>query len=296
MWDSRDDISMPNGQAVVMARKSDGEDPLSETPIRFDVPSASSIASSSDRECVRDLLLVALTVASGAVDAISYLGLGKIFSAFMTGNIVFLGFHVTKIGGPDVIPVVFALSMFTAGAYLGLRIAVRRSGESGVWPPAMTVLLVLVAIAEVCFLIVWSSTAGHPTAELRDALIALSSLAMGLQTAAVRSLAVQGIFTTAATFTLVAFAGTFAGSRSRDETPRLIGVLVGLVAGAVAGGLLFLHARSYAPVLPVVITVLVITAGWHVARRTSAEADTRWSKTGMQPALDATEHDAESQR
>jgi hypothetical protein len=29
----------------------------------------------------------------------------------------------------------------------------------------------------------------------------------------------------------------------------------------VAGGLLFLHARSYAPALPLVITVLVILAG-----------------------------------
>jgi uncharacterized membrane protein YoaK (UPF0700 family) len=265
-----------------MARKSNGENADAEAPAR-------------DRT-LRDVLLVALTVASGAVDAISYFGLGKIFSAFMTGNMVFLGFSIAKIGGPDAIPVIFALSMFTAGSYLGLRFAMRRSGESGVWPPAVTVVFVLVAIAEACFLIVWLTTAGHPSAGLRDALIALFSLAMGLQTAAVRSLGVQGIFTTAGTFTLVAFAGTFAGSRSRDEMPRLIGVLVGLVAGAVAGGLLFLHARSYAPVLPLVITVLVIAAGRRMARRTSAEADARRSSTAKQPVLDATVHEAECQR
>jgi uncharacterized membrane protein YoaK (UPF0700 family) len=40
------------------------------------------------------VLLVALTVASGAVDAVSYFGLGKIFSAFMTGNMVFFGFAI----------------------------------------------------------------------------------------------------------------------------------------------------------------------------------------------------------
>jgi uncharacterized membrane protein YoaK (UPF0700 family) len=40
---------------------------------------------------VRDLLLMALTFSSGAIDAISYLALGKVFTAFMTGNIVFLG-------------------------------------------------------------------------------------------------------------------------------------------------------------------------------------------------------------
>jgi uncharacterized membrane protein YoaK (UPF0700 family) len=282
MRDSRDDISTPRRQAAVMARKSDGENTDAQAPTR-------------DRT-LRDVLLVALTVASGAVDAISYFGLGKIFSAFMTGNMVFLGFGIAKIGEPDAVPVIVALSMFTAGSYLGLRFAMRRSDESGVWPPPITVLFVLVAIGEACFLIVWMTAAGDPSAELRDTLIALSSLAMGLQTAAVRSLGVQGIFTTAGTFTLVAFAATFAGSRSRDELPRLIGVLVGLVAGAVAGGLLFRHARSYAPVLPLVITVLVIMAGRPMARRTSVEADTRWSSTGMQPALDATVHEVERQR
>jgi uncharacterized membrane protein YoaK (UPF0700 family) len=224
---------------------------------------------------VRDVLLVALAVASGAVDAISYFGLGKIFSAFMSGNLVFLGFGIAEIEGPDVVPVIVALSMFTAGAYLGLRFTTLRSNESGLWPPAMTVLLVLVAVAEAGFLVVWLSTAGHSSTEIADVLIALLSLAMGIQTAAVRSLGVQGIFTTAGTFTLVAFAGTFAGSRSRDETPRLVGVLLGLIAGAVTGGLLFLHARSYAPALPLIITVLVILAGPTMQRSAPALGETQ---------------------
>nr|EJI94387.1 hypothetical protein JVH1_8351 [Rhodococcus sp. JVH1] len=58
----------------------------------------------------RDVLLVALTVESGAVDAISYFGLGKIFSAFMTGNMVFLGFGIANLEGPC-LPVVLALSI-----------------------------------------------------------------------------------------------------------------------------------------------------------------------------------------
>jgi uncharacterized membrane protein YoaK (UPF0700 family) len=262
MWDSRDDISTPRRQAAVMASKSHGGNMSPEAPIRIDILSAPTTAGSRDRQSVRDLLLVALTVASGAVDAISYFGLGKIFSAFMTGNLVFLGFGIANIEGPDVVPVIVALSMFTAGAYLGLRFTTLRSNESGLWPPAVTALLVLVAVSEASFLVVWLSTAGHPSTEVADVLIALFSLAMGIQTAAVRSLGVQGIFTTAGTFTLVAFAGTFAGSRSRDETPRLAGVLLGLVAGAVAGGLLFLHAHSYAPALPLVITVLVVLTAW----------------------------------
>jgi uncharacterized membrane protein YoaK (UPF0700 family) len=226
----------------------------------------------------RDLMLVALTIASGAVDAISYFGLGKIFSAFMTGNIVFLGLGIANLKEPC-LPAVLALSTFAAGSYLGLRMATLRSEESGWWPPRMSVLLGLVALAEAGFLVVWMATAGHPSTAMADVLLVLFSLAMGIQTAAVRSLGVQGVFTTAGTFTLVAFTGTFAGSRSKVETPRLIGVLVGLVAGALAGGLLFLHARSYAPALPLAITVVVILTGHVLRSRQRSRTELRTATT-----------------
>jgi uncharacterized membrane protein YoaK (UPF0700 family) len=216
----------------------------------------------SDRDVprARDLLLVALTFASGAVDAISYFGLGKIFSAFMTGNFVFLGFGIAHIKGPC-LPIILALCTFALGSFFGLRIATKRSHESGWWPARMSALLGLVAIAEAEFLALWSATVGHPSAPETDVLIVLLSLAMGIQTAAVRSLAVQGVFTTAGTFTLVAVTGVIAGARSKAEMPRLIGVLVGLVAGAIGGGLLFLYARTYAPAVPLLVTILVILAG-----------------------------------
>ena len=206
---------------------------------------------------VRDLLLIALTVSSGAIDAISYLGLGKVFSAFMTGNLVFLGFGIAQAGGPHVLPIIIALSVFSAGAYLGTQIALPSQG-SGLWPWRVSVALGLAAIVQAGFLGVWMASAGQPSSAIANVLIGLSSLAMGIQTAAVRSLGVQGVFTTAATFTLVAFAGDFTGSRPQAEAPRLAGVLVGLVAGAAAGGLLLAHAPSYAAGLPLAITILVV--------------------------------------
>ena len=87
-----------------------------------------------DRQGLRDVLLVALTVASRAVDAISYLGLGKIFSAFMTGNILFLGFGIAEIEGPTSCPCSSRSSCSPRGPYLGLRIATQHSGKSGPWP------------------------------------------------------------------------------------------------------------------------------------------------------------------
>ena len=208
------------------------------------------------------MLLIALTFASGAVDAISYFGLGKTFSAFMTGNIVFLGFGIANINGPALLPVICALSAFAVGSYLGLRISMLRSQESGWWPRKMSVLLTVTAMSEAAFVGVWVATNGQPSAAITDVLIVVYSLGMGMQTAAVRSLGVQGVFTTAGTFTLIALTSTFAGSRSKAEMPRLAGVLVGLVTGAVGGGLLFLHARTYAPALPLAVTSAVILMGW----------------------------------
>lgn len=225
-----------------------------------------SVESHRDGPGARDLLLVALSFASGAVDAISYFGLGKIFSAFMSGNLVFLGFGIANTKG-NCLPIVLALFTFAVGSFFGLRIAGKRCHEPGWWPPRMSVLLGLVAIVEADFLAVWSATAGHPSAHITDVLIVMFSLAMGIQTAAVRSLGVQGVFTTAGTFTLVAVTGVIAGVRSRTEMPRLAGVLLGLVAGAMGGGLLFLYVRIYAPAVPLVVTILVILAGRAVQRR-----------------------------
>ncbi|WP_299644029.1 YoaK family protein [Devosia sp.] len=215
---------------------------------------------------LRDWLLIALTFAAGTIDAISYFGLGRVFSAFQTGNIVYLGFGLANAGGPPILPIVCSVAFFAVGAFLGTRATMEKAPNSVVWPGRVSATLGVVVVIEAIVLAVWMTYAGHPTPAMANVLIALLSLAMGMQTAAVRALGVQGVFTTAATFTLVAFAGDFAGSRPKEEQPRLFGVLVGLIAGAFAGGLLFVHALAYAPVLPLVVTVVVTLAGMALLR------------------------------
>jgi uncharacterized membrane protein YoaK (UPF0700 family) len=208
---------------------------------------------------VRDLLLIALTVSSGAVDAISYLCLDRTFSAFMTGNLVFLGLGLVRSNGPQVLPVLVALVGFALGSYVGAIMT--RSQGPGLWTSPVSAALGLTAACQLLFLILWADVAGQPGSTEINLLLLLSSLAMGLQTAAIRSLNVKGIFTTAATFTLVAFMDDLAGSRPQDEGPRVAGVLAGLVLGAALGALCLLHILSYAPLLPLVITLAVAAAG-----------------------------------
>jgi uncharacterized membrane protein YoaK (UPF0700 family) len=204
----------------------------------------------------RDLLLVVLTASSGAVDAISFLALGKLFTAFMTGNVVFLGIRAAGAPGADAVRITGALLAFASGVLVATRIVRPLTGPT-IWPRRVTVALTVAAAVEVLFAAVWAGAGGRPSSGTAGLLICLSALAMGLQSGAVMSLGVRGVFTTAATATAILFATGW--HETAAERRRLAGVLAGLLAGATAGGLLALHARAYAPLLPLSLTVLVTT-------------------------------------
>src|SRR5947208_460826 len=154
----------------------------------------------------RDLLLNALTLSSGAIDAISFLALGKVFSAFMTGNIAFLGLRVAGASAPGVVAILSSMLAFAAGVYLSTRI-VQHSADSGIWPQRVTVALGVSLIPHVAFLAVWFAANGQPSIDVAHVLLGLWGFAMGVQSPAVRTLHVEGGFTTAATATVIFLAG-----------------------------------------------------------------------------------------
>jgi hypothetical protein len=137
---------------------------------------------------VRDLLLMTLTVSSGAIDAISYLGLGRVFTAFMTGNIVFLGLRTARVGDFGVVRITVALAAFSAGVFLARLIAKsyrnfgrnpdRRfggnsDGGSGVWPRELMTALGIVVIAQAGFLAVWVAAGGWPSNGIANILVGI---------------------------------------------------------------------------------------------------------------------------
>jgi uncharacterized membrane protein YoaK (UPF0700 family) len=214
-----------------------------------------------DTPLTRDLLLVALTLSCGAVDALSFLGLGKVFSAFMTGNLAFLGFRLGGAPGPSIPRVLSATAAFALGAFVAARIVRRTQGSDSVWPRLAIISLAVALVFETAFLAMWASVNGHPSAGSGDVLIALSGIAMGMQFATTFSLGVRADFTTAATATLAVLMGDLAGwSQTWPERRRLAGTLMGLIVGAAIGGVLFVNARTWAPAFPLVLTGLVIAA------------------------------------
>jgi uncharacterized membrane protein YoaK (UPF0700 family) len=210
---------------------------------------------------VRNRLLLALSFSSGVVDMICFLAFGRVFAAFMTGNIVFLGLGAVSSLGPDVGRVVVAMLGFAAGVLFSARLVKPvEDGAVDVWPRRVSIALAVVAAAEAVFLILWLVIAGHPSTVVGDVMIGIFAVAMGIQMDAIRSLRVPEISTTAATATMVSFVNDLAHwSKSSPEDrwlrPR---IMVAMVVGAAVGALVLVHARLYAPIIPLVATVTVI--------------------------------------
>src|SRR4051794_10042319 len=78
-------------------------------------------------------VLLALTVVTGLIDAVSYLGVGQVFVANMTGNIVFLGFASAGTKGFSIAASLVALGGFAVGAGAGVRLAGVLDRRRRVW-------------------------------------------------------------------------------------------------------------------------------------------------------------------
>jgi uncharacterized membrane protein YoaK (UPF0700 family) len=225
--------------------------------IRFDPSARKAVV-------LRNRLLLGLSFSAGIVDIIAFLGLGKVFTAFQTGNIVFLGLGI--IGhGPKGIPlpntawVVASFLAFAVGAMVSARIVKPEQSKVTAWPQRVTVALVITAVSQVAFLIGWIATAGHPTAAAGATLVAIMAFGMGGQIHAARSLGVPDVSTTAATATWVTFVSDIATKslRGKDRFMRLLSI-VAMILGAAVGTYLLDNDRLFVPALPLIITVIAI--------------------------------------
>jgi uncharacterized membrane protein YoaK (UPF0700 family) len=156
----------------------------------------------------RDVMLLMLTWAAGNVDAISYLGLGHVFTAMMTGNTVLLGLALAQGEVRAVLRSIAALVGFAAGAAAGAWI-VGQDGKREEWPPTVTAAFAVETGTLALFSVVWHLTGPARGVGIGYLLIVLSGLAMGIQAAAVRRIGVPGIATTYITGTLTSLLGDF---------------------------------------------------------------------------------------
>src|SRR5260370_14967299 len=205
-----------------------------------------------DRRLLFSLML--RTVVAGLVDAASVLGLGRVFTANMTGNVVFLGLALG--GAPDLsIAASFvALAGFLLGAAGGGRLT--RSD-------ALRALRVVLAL-EIVLLLAATGVAAvadeHDTVP-RGVLLVLLSAPMGLQNAAVRRLAVPDLTTTVLTLTLTGLAADspFAGGTNPRLLRRVGGGLV-MLPGAFVGASLLRRGLAWTIAAAGVLHAIVLAA------------------------------------
>ncbi len=184
------------------------------------------------------LLLHVATAITGLIDAISYLALGHVFTANMTGNVVFLAFAVAGAPGLSITRSLTALVAFLAGALIGGRVA---TFLSGVFTPSW----ITTALSLESALLLAATLAA---VNFRDSLgssfqlysiIVLTACAMGIRNATVRKMAIPDLTTTVLTLTITGLAADsrFAGGTSPRWRRRLLAVLL-MFFGAVIGTLL----------------------------------------------------------
>ncbi len=175
-----------------------------------------------------------MTVVTGLVDAFSYLLLGHVFVANMTGNVVFLGFAVAGAQGFSISASVVALVAFGLGSVLGGRIVQRFGHHRGHHVAVATVTQVLLLAVSVILALVGS----HPFGSgVRYALIVFLALAMGVQNSSVRRLAVPDLTTTVLTLTVTGIGADSAlgggkGSKSGRRLVSVVAMFLGALAGA----------------------------------------------------------------
>ena len=229
-------------------------------------------------------LLLVLTAATGLIDAVSILGLGRVFVANMTGNVVFLGFALAGAPGFSLAPSLAALAGFLAGALAGGRLVHRWAGHRGLLLRNITALeLGLVALSAVIATVITTASSAvspagpaitavspaGPTAVAAVAVAALLAVAMGLQNTMARRLAVPDLTTTVLTMTLTGIAADARRSPAATTARRALAVLT-MFAGALGGALLALHttlawALTPAVLALVVVVVVAIAASRHPA-------------------------------
>lgn len=214
-------------------------------------------------------LMLALTFSTGIIDAVGYLGLDRVFTGNMTGNVVILGMALT---GADDLPIVgpiIALALFMVGAALAGRVL--KPTPAG-WSTRTTWLIVgvgVVLLASAAPLLLLAD----PIEPVKLAVTGALGLAMGMQAGAARQIGVKDVTTVVVTSTIVglAFDSVFGSRTGGHPWPRRVLAVALIGAGAAAGALLLQVHIGLGIAAAALITVVVAVVG-HVGKPHATKA------------------------
>ncbi|MFY0408533.1 YoaK family protein [Solicola sp. PLA-1-18] len=212
-------------------------------------------------------LMLALTFSTGVVDAVGYLGLDRVFTGNMTGNVVILGMALVGADDLPIVGPVLALVGFVLGAALGgFALRHRASG----WSRRTSGLLAVVAVVLTALAVTLLVVPSFPE-PLALSVTGVLGAAMGLQAATARHLAVADVTTVVVTSTLTGLAAdSVLGNRSGTRQWRRLGAVGLILLGAAAGAALLRWELGAGVALSAAITIVVVVVGHVAMRRASA--------------------------
>jgi uncharacterized membrane protein YoaK (UPF0700 family) len=217
-------------------------------------------------------LLLAMTVVTGLVDSFSYLVLGHVFVANMTGNVVFLAFALVGARGFSIPASIAALGSFGVGAAVGGRVCSNLAQHRArLLSACATIQAILLAVS----VVLAAASPAVVTSGYRYGLIVKLGAAMGVQNAAARKLAVPDLATTVLTMTITGMSadGPRAGKLGSKAGRRGLTVMA-MFAGAVVGAAFIVHVQNVFPVA----LALVLIAGIAGATRVLGASSPAWAE------------------
>ena len=203
-------------------------------------------------------MMVVLTFVTGTVDAVGYLGLDRVFTGNMTGNIVILGMGLAGVDELPVLGPAVALATFAAGAFAtGL---VLRSARKG-WSTRITLVLVTGALALTgcaCGLLLVPDDS-----RVQLTVAAITAAVMGAQATVARKVAVTDMTTVVVTSTLTQLASeSFVAGGPRAVGNRRMVAIAAIFLGAFVGAVL-LQVHIAIPMGLAAVLSLVVTGAGH---------------------------------
>lgn len=225
---------------------------------------------SANTEKIVPYTLLGMTTVTGLVDAVSFLSLGHVFTANMTGNIVFLAFATAHVSGLSVVRSITALLAFLVGAILGGRVMVRASADSQIRFASQAFFLegIFLLAASFCGIGYRGNLLDHSFQPF--ALIALTALAMGTRNAAVRKLAIPDLTTTVLTLTITGIgADSSLANGNNPSLARRVASVAAMFLGAALGAVVIHYSISAALWLATVISAVCCAALFRSVRTTN---------------------------
>ena len=189
------------------------------------------------------IVMFTLTATAGAIDAVTFLGLGRAFAALATGNVLLLSFGVANAPGISIAPPAEALAAFVGGVAAAHAIVVSVSGRGRRWYVVALAGEVAVIAGAGVYAVIVSGTHSLPE-HARAIVVVLLAGTMGWRTRTMIEAGIPDMPTTAVQVSLVkALVDVLSFRTGPARAPALArarraATVVGVFTGGVIGALL----------------------------------------------------------